>query len=673
MALQATRVFGVLNVAFCRRKGRLCGSLIRYVLAATLIITLFVNLTFVLETLKNGKSQSDKQRANGVDNDNNNNKNNKNYDNKGAAENGAPPPLPRRLVDLRVVSSRTRVEIAVAGVKVVEDTKARGIHVAVLHQATGSLMAHRSFDTYSAHEDEALILFLNMISPGRVLVFAILDEGTLELKKNARDLLRDEYGSRDGSLIGWRDMWAMVTVKGPPSSPTTSSTVGESMSKSPSLAEWAGTVALNVTLPLVNKTSAECNQWPMDEENRLRRDFCDKVEGYGSVCSCAVDPAPVSFAPDPIPDPAVARLVADIPIVVIAGDRPHYLYRMLRALLSAAGVRASRIVVFIDGFYEEPRQVATLFGIRGIQMKPAGEKNGRIAHHYKASLSGVFQLFPEANYTIILEEDLDVSPDILYYFGQLLPIYESDPTVYCVSAWNDHGYEHACGDPKLVMRVETMPGLGWLLKKSLYKNELEPNWPSVDKRWDWDMWMRLPSVRKGRECLYPDISRTYHFGTKGLNMNPYFQEMYFKKHSLNTLPHIVLNDLDKLESAAYEAHLRTLIAGAIPIDHKAFADPCAVSVESFFPRIHPRILPRILFIAMKHESDFETWNSLSKCLRIWDLDVRGVHKSSWRLLIKSTPFFIVGVPASPYAGFKPEGVEPIFIPRPTKKAVAEGE
>ena len=112
------------------------GSLIRYVLAATLIITLFVNLTFVLETLKNGKSQSDKQRANGVDNDNNNNKNNnnKNYDNKGAAENGAPPPLPRRLVDLRVVSSRTRVEIAVAGVKVVEDTKARGIHVAVLHQ-----------------------------------------------------------------------------------------------------------------------------------------------------------------------------------------------------------------------------------------------------------------------------------------------------------------------------------------------------------------------------------------------------------------------------------------------------------------------------------------------------------------------------------------------------------
>ena len=62
-----------------------------------------------------------------------------------------------------------------------------------------------------------------------------------------------------------------------------------------------------------------------------------------------------------------------------------------------------------------------------------------------------------------------MSPDILYYFGQLLPIYESDPTVYCVSAWNDHGYEHSCGDPALVMRVETMPGLGWLLEKTLFK------------------------------------------------------------------------------------------------------------------------------------------------------------------------------------------------------------
>ncbi len=26
-----------------------------------------------------------------------------------------------------------------------------------------------------------------------------------------------------------------------------------------------------------------------------------------------------------------------------------------------------------------------------------------------------------------------------------------------------------------------MPGLGWILKKKLYKEELEPNWPTPEK------------------------------------------------------------------------------------------------------------------------------------------------------------------------------------------------
>jgi len=63
--------------------------------------------------------------------------------------------------------------------------------------------------------------------------------------------------------------------------------------------------------------------------------------------------------------------------------------------------------------------------------------------------------------------------------------------------------------------------------------------------WDWDMWMRLPEVRKGRECIIPDISRTYHFGASGLNMNSYFQDVYFKKHSFNTLPHVKLKNVDR--------------------------------------------------------------------------------------------------------------------------------
>jgi beta-1,2-N-acetylglucosaminyltransferase len=59
------------------------------------------------------------------------------------------------------------------------------------------------------------------------------------------------------------------------------------------------------------------------------------------------------------------------------------------------------------------------------------------------------------------------------------------------------------------------------------------------------MWMRLPDVRKGRECVVPDVSRTYHFGAYGLNMNSYMQDIYFKKHSSNNLPDVQLKDVNR--------------------------------------------------------------------------------------------------------------------------------
>ncbi|XP_067002975.2 alpha-1,3-mannosyl-glycoprotein 2-beta-N-acetylglucosaminyltransferase isoform X2 [Anabrus simplex] len=183
---------------------------------------------------------------------------------------------------------------------------------------------------------------------------------------------------------------------------------------------------------------------------------------------------------------------------------------------------------------------------------PPKEKKFRgyfnIARHYGWALNETFFRF-SFNTVIIVEDDLDISPDFFEYFLGTFPLLKGDPTLWCVSAWNDNGKVGLVDEnaPELLYRTDFFPGLGWMLTRDLWA-ELASKWPPSY----WDDWVRQPEQRKNRACIRPELSRTRTFGKVGVS-NGHFFEKHLKFIKLNekTVPFTQLN-LDYLLKDNYD-------------------------------------------------------------------------------------------------------------------------
>ncbi|XP_065332768.1 alpha-1,3-mannosyl-glycoprotein 2-beta-N-acetylglucosaminyltransferase isoform X1 [Cloeon dipterum] len=244
---------------------------------------------------------------------------------------------------------------------------------------------------------------------------------------------------------------------------------------------------------------------------------------------------PPSFSHSNIQGPVIL-------VIVFAYNRPS----VSRCLNELIKYRPSKeqfpIVVTQDGDHEETAQVIASYGdnvthIRqpdksDIQVPPKEKKfKGyfKIARHYGWALNETF-FGMNFDAAIIVEDDLDVSPDFYEYFLGLYPILQQDHSLFCVSAWNDNGktklIDSSAAD--LLYRTDFFPGLGWML--------LKRHWVDLSTKWPpsyWDDWIRRPEQRKERSCIRPEISRTRTFGKHGVSNG-----LFFEKH----LKYIKLNE-----------------------------------------------------------------------------------------------------------------------------------
>ncbi|NXS60831.1 MGAT1 acetylglucosaminyltransferase, partial [Brachypteracias leptosomus] len=278
-------------------------------------------------------------------------------------------------------------------------------------------------------------------------------------------------------------------------------------------------------------------------------------------------PPPPSTPPNLPTDPAGPVL----PVLVLACDRSTVRRCLDKLLRYRPSAQRFPVIVSQDCGHAETAAVIASYGpslahirqpdLADVPVPPEHRKfQGyyRIARHYRWALSQVFGTF-RYRAAIVVEDDLEVAPDFFEYFQAAFPLLQSDPTLWCVSAWNDNGKEQLvdAGRAELLYRTDFFPGLGWLLLAELWE-ELEPKWPKAF----WDDWMRQPEQRRGRSCLRPEVSRTVTFGRKGVSHGQFFDQ-YLKFIKLNDrfVPFTRL-DLSYLRKDEYDGSFLAQVYGA---------------------------------------------------------------------------------------------------------------
>ncbi|PFX20732.1 alpha-1,3-mannosyl-glycoprotein 2-beta-N-acetylglucosaminyltransferase-like [Stylophora pistillata] len=204
----------------------------------------------------------------------------------------------------------------------------------------------------------------------------------------------------------------------------------------------------------------------------------------------------------------------------------------------------------------------------------------KISRHYKWALGQVFDKMGHDT-VLIVEDDLDIAPDFYEYFKATKPLLDKDPSLWCISAWNDNGKEGMVKRNDILYRTDFFPGLGWMMRKSLWI-ELQPKWPLGF----WDDWMREASQRKDRSCIRPEIPRTRTFGPVGVSRGQFFDQ-HLKFIKLNDQRHpFSKTDLSYLLKDNYDqrfvvrVHSLPLVTANQLVEKKVFAKDVQVHYSS---------------------------------------------------------------------------------------------
>ncbi|XP_037774419.1 LOW QUALITY PROTEIN: protein O-linked-mannose beta-1,2-N-acetylglucosaminyltransferase 1-like [Penaeus monodon] len=492
-----------------------------------------------------------------------------------------------------------------------------GIHMLVLNERTGSVMASRRFRTYQPSEGKNLRDSLEVLQPGRVVIVVGLPDFLTYLSPEGEVALV-RLGARMLPRVCTGEAWAMAAVTGSPSHRATAN-----LSRGKVIAEAVATreykrplrsLFLEVTLERAPRDRG-C-RWHEEAELKDQAEFCRSYEGYRDLCRCGRPLVPARRPrPPPIP------MAEEIPVVIVTANKPFHLYRLLKNLFEVAGSGETRVLVVVDGPHLETLQLARLFGVEAAVHSPQGlpGENTRTNMNIAFALYSVFNRWPHVDKAILLEDDLLLAPDIFSYFHQTAWLLTRDPTLYLVSAFGQNSYPSTACDPTTLLRADMYPQYGWMTCRR-WATQVLPDWVPAGSGVDWDWWLYTEGVRRGLQAVVPEVSRTAHAGAAGAHVTGWEQHHYFDPRLINYRPHVQLRNVHRLLADNYSEWFEDEIRRATKIQLRSH--PCHYNI---IPKKKPG--PFVLYVGVASRADDDnSFFFMQACLGTDEQEVKEIYE-----------------------------------------------
>ncbi|KAL7641488.1 UNVERIFIED_CONTAM: hypothetical protein RMT77_007359 [Armadillidium vulgare] len=391
----------------------------------------------------------------------------------------------------------------------------------------------------------------------------------------------------------------------------------------------------NISLPYF-KNILEERRWNFCSKNGVMKDLCDEFE-----------PADLNFKLSR--SSMNTSILATIPVIITAGNRVSYLYQSLKSYLRAPGSIKSNFHVLLGNNSTQSIELLQLLNIKYTYISPTwyNEKDFFSFFFYQQVFQFVASNFNSSIYTIILEEDVEVSPDFFTYMSQTIPLLNIDSTLYCVTGFTINGKYGMALDPSIIRRADVQVGWGYALTLEFIKLILSLWWKKAPKRALYDSWIRH-YIKGDRECIYPEMSRTLHFGV-GINSNYEIMESDYFNMPLVRSSDIVLKNKDRVTLQIWQNDLREKISNAEP----TYANPCK---ENYLQNILPGSY--VIYYNYTLNTDTNTkynFVSMAVCFNLWLSYNEGKH--DYVNIVNVSPevtFYLVAHPQSSYSDLLPE-------------------